>query len=75
MKALNKIAAGFDVDRVPNNAGKLKVEDLIAAVRRARREREREGERERERENREETREREERENKHGLGTKIGLKF
>ena len=34
VKALNKIAAGIDVDRVPNNSGKLKVEELIAAVRR-----------------------------------------
>lgn len=34
VKALNKIAAGFDVDRVPNNAGKRKVDELFAAIRR-----------------------------------------
>ena len=34
VKALNKIAAGFDVDRVPNNAGKRKVDELVAAIRR-----------------------------------------
>jgi hypothetical protein len=33
VKALNEIAAGVDVDRFPSNAGKLKVEGLIAAVR------------------------------------------
>ena len=35
VKASNRIAAGVDVDRVPNNAGKRKVEELIEAVREA----------------------------------------
>ena len=35
VKALNKIAAGVDMDRVPNNAGKRKVVELIEAVREA----------------------------------------
>ena len=33
MKALNKIAGGVDVGRVPNNASKLRVEEPIAAIR------------------------------------------
>ena len=33
MKALNEIAAGVDVDRAPSDAGKLMVEGLIAAAR------------------------------------------
>ena len=33
MKALNEIAAGVDVDRAASDAGKLMVEGLIAAAR------------------------------------------
>ena len=33
IKALNEIAAGVDVDRAPSDAGKLMVEGLIAATR------------------------------------------